>query len=32
MGSDPRNVLRLAGALLLAAAVAALWIPADKDA
>lgn len=32
MGSDPRNVLRLAGVLLVAAAVAALWIPTDKDA
>jgi len=32
MGGDPRNVLRLAGMLVLAAAVAALWIPADKDA
>ena len=31
MGSDPRNVLRMSGALLVAAALAALWIPAAAD-
>ncbi len=32
MGGDPRNVLRLSGVLLLAAAVAALWIPSKAKA